>query len=377
MGSKLGGSTLNMISPDTLAHWTEAFMHAGLAAGIAIGAAIVIHYVIFAIWGRITRLSRTESDDIVLARMREPLRWVILAITVSVAAEANSTLGTFWEKVARFVVPALMGWTVYALVQALATILDHHAERTLDDLSSRSRRTRVGILSRTAGFVIIFITISLMLLGIPGVRNVGVTLMASAGLAGLAVGAAAQPALKSLIAGLQMALTEPIRLGDLVKVDGHTGRVEAIKSSFVIIRAWDERRIVVPTNRFLENTFENWTRQGDKLTGGITLFVDPATEIAPIRTEFQRLVASQPLWDKRKAELVVLNAQLEAIELRLTVSAANSTNLSDLSNIIREGMLDWLRHKMPTSLLHHNSIALEPASSDLNDGKDQAAKSDD
>src|SRR5690606_38053178 len=124
---------------------------------------------------------------------------------------------------------------------------------TADDIAAaRSRRTRVAILSRTALAVIVVVTIGLMLLDVPGVRDIGVTLMASAGLAALVVGAAAQPALKSLIAGLQMAITEPLRIGDLVVIDGYTGRVEEIRMSFVTVRTWDERVIIVPTNRFLE-----------------------------------------------------------------------------------------------------------------------------
>lgn len=333
--------------------WLRALTHAGAVAAVAVGAALVLHALVFGMMTRIARLSQLESDGVVAARLREPLRWAFVAVAVSIAAESSPSLAEFWDKVARFVVPALLGWTALALVKAFATALENRAELAADDLTARSRRTRVAILSRTVGFVIVFITVALMLLGIPGVRNVGATLLASAGVATLAVGAAAQPALKSLIAGVQMALTEPIRIGDLVVIDGHTGRIEAIKMSFVILKTWDERRVIVPTSRFLDATFENWTRQGDALTGSVLLHLDPATDVARVRAEYERVLAAQTLWDKRLGALAVTDAKPESIELRLAMSAADSASLADLRNKVREAMFDWLRREMPAALLRH------------------------
>lgn len=223
----------------------------------------------------------------------------------------------------------------------------------------RARRTRVAILSRTARVAIVLISIALILFNIPGVRQVGVTLMASAGLAALAVGAAAQPALKSLIAGLQVALTQPLRLGDMVKIDGQAGRVEEIRWSFVTVRTWDERLLVVPTARFLDNTFENWSRVSERLTGPVFLHLDPATEIAPVRAEFERFVASQSEWDRRTADLWMTEARPESIELRLSVSAATIGDLWTLRAKLREHMIDWLRREMPDALIRHRLVVGE------------------
>jgi hypothetical protein len=185
------------------------------------------------------------------------------------------------------------------------------------------------------------------------VRDVGATLLASAGLAALAVGAAAQPALKSLIAGLQMAITEPLRIGDLVVVDGYTGRVEEIRMSFVIVRTWDERAIVVPTASFLDHSFENWSRQSEMLTGPVMLHLDPATEIAPIRTEFERFVGTRPEWDGRTAEMLMTEAYPESVELRLSMSSATIGELWGLRCAVREHMVEWLRREMPDALIRH------------------------
>ena len=154
-----------------------------------------------------------------------------------------------------------------------------------DNRAARRKRTRLSIFNRIATFIIVFITVGLMLLAIPGVRDIGVTLMASAGLAALAVGAAAQPALKALIAGFQMALTEPVIVGDAVIIGGEWGWIEEIRTTYVVVKVWDERRLVVPTTKFLEEIFQNWTKTTAQLMGTVMLYVDPATRLDPIRDE--------------------------------------------------------------------------------------------
>lgn len=334
-----------------------ALAEAGLLLVVSVAAALLCHRVVFVIAGRIARLSDTQVDDLVLAHLKRPVKWAMLAIGITLAAQADKELALAWEPLARFVRPALLGWIAYTLVKALAAALEYRLEATEDPVAVRSRRTRLAILSRTATFVIVFITVGLMLMGIPGVRDIGTTLLASAGLAALAVGAAAQPALRSLIAGLQMAITEPLRIGDLVVVQGHTGRVEEIRMSYVIVRTWDERAIIVPTNLFLDQPFENWSRKNEMLTGPVFLNVDPATEVEPVRAEFLRFIANHPLWDKRTASLHVTDVLTDSIQLRLAMSAATIGQLFDLRCAVREHMLDWLRREMPQALVHRRPLA--------------------
>lgn len=333
------------LSPESLGTLT----YAAIAAGVAVALAVAVHFILFRILGRITRYSESKGDDEVVRRLRNPALWSMVAIAVSVAAETQPLLHDIWEQIARFVVPALMGWTAYALVQALATAADFRAEQNTNEYIARSRRTRIAILSRAVTATIIFITVSLVLLGIPGVRNVGVTLMASAGLAGLAVGAAAQPALRSLIAGLQMAITEPIRLGDLIVIDGESGRVEELRMSYVVLRLANERRMIVPTARFLDTTFQNCSRAAEGMTGTVMLPVNWGTPIDQIREKFHSIVKAHPDWDHRTCELQVSEARVGSIELTLTVSARRSPELARLRAAVREGMVEWLRTDMPAA----------------------------
>ena len=326
-----------------------------IAIGLAIPTliAFALHWVVFTVLHRITRASHTQIDNSIVDAIRNPVRWTMIAIAISVAAHVDALLGAGWRMASGYLVPALLGWCAYALVDGLIAGFELEAEASEDPTTMRARRTRVAILGRTAKVAILVITVSLILFTIPAVRQVGVTLLASAGLAALAVGAAAQPALKSLIAGLQMALTQPLRLGDMVKVDGEVGRVEEIRMSFVTVRTWDERLLIVPTVRFLDESFENWSRVSEKLTGPVYLHLDPATDVAPIRAEFERFVAGQELWDQRTAALLMTEAHPESIELRLSVSAATIGDLWNLRCVLREHMVGWLREHMPGALIRH------------------------
>lgn len=332
-----------------------------IAVGLAVPIvfALALHWAVFALLRRVVRVSPTQVDNALVDAIYAPARWLMVTVAIGVAAHVDALLGPGWEMAAGYVGPALLGWVAYAAVDGLTAGLEIEAVAHEDPSAMRARRTRVSILGRTAKVAIMVIAVSLILFNIPGVRQIGVTLMASAGLAALAVGAAAQPALKSLIAGLQVALTQPLRLGDMVKIDGQAGRVEEIRWSFVTVRTWDERLLVVPTSRFLDNTFENWSRVSERLTGPVFLYLDPATDIAPIRAEFERFVAQQPEWDQRSASLLMTEARPESIELRLSVSAATIGTLWELRCKLREHMFDWLRREMPDALIRHRLAAGE------------------
>jgi hypothetical protein len=299
---------------------------------------------------RLARLSHLESDELIVARLRWPMRWALIALAIELAGEASPLLARMWSAVDRFAIPALLGWVALRLVKAYAIVAESRARLYEDDLAARSRRTRIAILSRSLRFVILFVTIALMLLSIPGVRTIGVTLITSAGLAALAVGAAAQPALKSLIAGIQMALTEPIRIDDHVVIDGESGRVEDIRMTYVVVRTMDERRIIVPTAKFIDSSFQNWTRVGGGITGSVMIAVQPGTAIGPIRAAYETMLAARSEWDRRSGALQVSESKIDAIELKLVMSAADPGDLGTLRLAMREEMLEWLRTEMPAAV---------------------------
>ena len=330
-----------------------------LMAAIGVVAALIVHRALHGLLARLARASESKSDDIVVASLRRPTRYAMVALGLVLAARETPLLAEVWQKLAGFVMPALIGWIALASLHAFVRAAAQTTEPApVDSRHARRRQTRLAIFSRIGGFLIVFVTVGLMLLSIPGVRDLGLTLMASAGLAGLAVGAAAQPALKSLIAGLQMALTEPINIGDLVVIDGQSGRVEDIRTTYVVLRTWDERQVVVPTVKFLESTFENWTRDSSELVGAVILHLDPLAEIAPLRTEFERQLAVNPRWDRRSAKLHVTDAAAGSIEVRLAMSARGPGDLFELRCAVREAMLAWIREHQPLAIAHQRTDPL-------------------
>jgi small-conductance mechanosensitive channel len=341
--------------------WAEQPLLAVIAAAIGIAMALVIHWFLFRLLRRIARSSSNDADDIVVKRLARPTRYAFVALGIVMAAREMPVLDAVWSRFSGFVMPLLTGWIAVAVLRAFVEAMILRNDISVEDnRNARRRRTRLAIFSRIGTFLIVFLTVAGMLASIPGVREIGVTLMASAGLAALAVGAAAQPALKALIAGFQMALTEPIAIDDVVIIDGEWGRIEDIRTTYVIVRVWDDRRLVVPSNRFLEDTFQNWTKTSSELLGTVMIYLDHGAEIAPIRAEYSRQIAAHRLWDKRSQVLQVTDCDNEAIEVRLLMSAKDGPTLFDLRCEIRESMLDWIRREMPQALVRRRTLPVAP-----------------
>ena len=334
--------------------WLTEWAGAALFGSLAVALALLLHAALYRVLLRLARGSSIDSDELVVAKIGRPLRWALVAVAIAYTAQEVPALAAIWARISGVVVPAIAGWFMIAILKAFAGVAQVRTGlRSADQLTARRRQTRIGILSRLATFVVVMITIALMLLSIPGVRSVGLTLIASAGLAGLAVGAAAQPALRSLIAGIQMALTEPIHIEDVVIVEGRWGWVEEIRTTYVILRSWDQRRFVVPVTKFLEDSFESWSWPDEKLFGSVFLYVDPATDVAPLREELQRLVRSNKRWNGKRADIMVTDTQPGSMEVRAVVSASDAITLFDLRCDVREGLMDFIRRDMPEAILRH------------------------
>lgn len=360
-----------------LPDWAGQPVLAVLAAALGVVIALVAHALLFRILHRFAHRSTSEADDLVVNRLARPTRWAFVSLGIVSAARETPALESIWLRLAPFVMPLLIGWVAVAVLHAFVEAMMVRADISVENnRNARRRRTRLAIFSRIGTFLIVFLTVSGMLASVPGVREIGVTLMASAGLAALAVGAAAQPALKALIAGFQMAMTEPISIDDVVILDGEWGRIEDIRTTYVVVRLWDERRLVVPSNRFLEDTFQNWTKTTSQLLGTVFLYLDHGVEIGPIREEYTRQISAHRLWDKRAQVLQVTDCRDTTLEVRLLMSARDGPTLFDLRCEIRESMMDWIRREMPEALARRREmqvgaleIAAAPATLDAFAGK--------
>ncbi|MDG6348091.1 mechanosensitive ion channel [Luteimonas sp. 8-5] len=219
-----------------------------------------------------------------------------------------------------------------------------------DNLHARKILTQARVVSGVAQGLVVLVGVALALMTFPGIRQIGATLLASAGLIGLVAGIAAKPVFGNLIAGLQIALAQPIRLDDVVIVEGEWGRIEEINRTYVVVRVWDERRLVVPLQWFIEHPFQNWTRTTSQLLGTAFLWLDYRTPMQDVREALQRICESDERWDRRVCVAQVTETAETTIQVRLLVSARNSGELFDLRCAVRERMIDYLSHAHPESL---------------------------
>jgi small-conductance mechanosensitive channel len=219
-----------------------------------------------------------------------------------------------------------------------------------DNLAARRLQTQTKILTRSVMSVVILIGVAIALMTFPSVRHIGASLLASAGLAGIVAGLAARPLLGNMIAGLQIGLTQPIRLDDVVIVEGEWGRIEEITGTYVVVKIWDQRRMVVPLEWWTQNPFQNWTRSSSAIIGTVFLWVDYRMPLAPLREELKRLCEASALWDKAVCVLQVTDVSERSMQLRCLVSAADSSANWDLRCNVREGLLTYIQDTHPEYL---------------------------
>lgn len=219
-----------------------------------------------------------------------------------------------------------------------------------DNLKARKVYTQLNILQKVANFIILLFGVGLILISFESIRQIGVGLFASAGVAGIIIGFSAQKAIGTLIAGIQIAFAQPFRLDDAVVVEGEWGWIEEINLTYVIVRLWDQRRLVLPTTYFLEKPFQNWTRTSADIIGSVFIHTDYTVSFDEMRKELDRILETTPLWDKKVKVLQVTEARERTVESRILVSAKNSPTAWDLRVYVREKMIEFLQKNYPESL---------------------------
>lgn len=218
------------------------------------------------------------------------------------------------------------------------------------DYSVRKAKTRFQLIERVLHFIIIFAVVALVLMTFDSVRKVGTTLLASAGVVGIIIGFAAQKSLGTMFAGIQIALSQPIRIGDTVVVEGQFGTIGEITLTFVVVKIWDGRRLIMPISYFLEKSFENWTMVTPEVVGKATIHADYSLPVEEVRRQCLSWIEESPLWDGRTKGFSVTGANNRTMEVRATMSAKNSDDAYALECLIREKLITYIREKYPDSL---------------------------
>lgn len=301
------------------------------------------------------RIFRGDFTRCIIDRCRVPLFWLLLFLALYAALPFTHLSPS---SVARFTIllkplsVAALGWLVVGITRGTGRWLELHysKKQTRDSLGARRFTTQIHLLMRVVIAVIVVLTVIGVALVIPTLREFGMSLFASAGVAGIILGVAAKEALSNLIAGVQLALTQQILLGDEVIVEGEFGTIEEITSSYVVVKIWDLRRLIIPLRYFMENPFENWTYREPDLIGTVFLYADYTVDVDAVRTEAKQLVEASLLWDKKVFSVVVTDSKENVLELRILVSAANSSALVNLRFELREKMIAYLQRTQPLAL---------------------------
>jgi small-conductance mechanosensitive channel len=335
-----------------------------LILALAAVAAIVAHEILV----RLPRRLFGDQESYLRSLLRAisgltRLAFLIIALDIVLPiAPIDPTAIAILARILTLATIALLGWIAITATHVTGDLyLRRFSLDATDNLLARKHVTQVRILRRVVDTLIIVLTISAGLMTFESVRQYGVSLFASAGVAGLVVGLAARPMLSNLIAGIQIATTQPIRLGDEVVIETQWGRIEEITSTYVVIKLWDLRRLIVPLSYFMEKAFENWTRESTNLIGAVSIHVSYLTPIERLRQKALEIVQASPLWDGDVAKLMVNEAKETALELRVLASARTSGATADLRSEIREKMIAFLQQEYPTCLPPLAPAAPQPA----------------
>lgn len=336
-----------------LSNWHIWLWSAAILVG-AVVVALAVHYLVFSLLQRLA-LNPNRVIETSLARHgKKPAKWIFPLLAVLVVLPTvplpDAVKGPA-EHVIGLALIAAVAWVFVLMTEVFADIISaRHRVDVLDNLEARRIQTQVQVLRRIFTAVVVLVAIAIMLLTIPSVRSIGASLLASAGLAGLVLGVSMKSTLGNWIAGIQIALTQPLRIEDAVIVNGEWGWIEEITTTYIVVRIWDLRRMVVPLSYFIEQPFQNWTRTSAELLGSVYLYVDYTIPVDEVRQELTRILKSTDKWLGKVNVLQVSDAKEHTVELRALMDAPDSGSAWDLRCYVRENLIKFLQERYPHSL---------------------------
>ncbi len=339
---------------DTVAREMPPWLVTVLILAMGAALAVVLHGLLFRLVQRLFYRRLSEFGRRLCRRVFRPTGLGAVILILSIATQVAPIQGRAadllnWALALAFIV--FVGWCAVVVVDTAADLYMRRFPSNADDpILTRRHLTQMRLLRRTAVILIYFMTFSALLMTIPSIRQLGISLFASAGVAGLVVGLAARPLLSNLIAGIQIAVTQPLRIGDDVVMEGEFGTIEEIRTTYVVLKTWDWRRLILPLSSVTDKPFQNWTLSSSSQIGSVFWYIDYMTPVQPIRERFNELVKESKLWDGQVAVFQVTDVTAEAVQVRGLVSAASPGAAWDLRCEIREKLLRWIQEAYPQSL---------------------------
>jgi small-conductance mechanosensitive channel len=335
--------------------WLPSWASAAIIISLVCIAALGIHAVALDSLRR-SRAGKAAFTKLLLMRAANPTRFAIVLLALAAAVPVSGISSGAQQQ---FIAPLsglfilLVGWSCMAAVGLAGDLYLDRFKTGFENALTRKHVTQVRLLRRASQVTLGLITVGAAMMTLPAIHQYGVSLFASAGAAGIVVGLAARPLLSNLLAGIQIAITQPVKIEDSVVINGEWGWVEDITSTYLVVRTWDWRRLIVPLSWFLEQPIQNWTRETTTIIGQVLLNVDYRTPIDEVRQELDRLVHASKLWDGNVVNLQVVDATENTIQLRLLATASDASRAWDLRCELREKLIAYLQREHPDCLPRH------------------------
>jgi small-conductance mechanosensitive channel len=325
--------------------------------GIVLGILVVSHLFVILIFPRLARLAYKPVTDRGRRSMQQfsnALKWGLFFVLFPIIEPLISPPDLIeLGKHPLFVVPAIvtLAWIIIEFSNVLRyAFLDNFASNKEDNLRERRVLTQVAFIRKLFIIVVVVIALSAILMNFESARKLGAGLLTSAGILGIIVGFAAQKSIANLLAGFQIAFTQPIRIDDVVVVEGEWGKIEEINLTYVVVKIWDQRRLVLPINYFLETPFQNWTRTTADIWGTVFLYLDHTIPVENLKIKLKEILEGTTLWDRKVQVLQVTDFTEKTVEIRCLMSARDSPTAFDLRCLVREKMLAYLQENYPKAL---------------------------
>ncbi len=327
----------------TTGEWHWLFLAGALALGVVV--ALGLRPLAHALAQLLARRTRFTWDEQLVVEFSRPLRALVgLSVFTAIgrSLELSAPVRTGLDQVIRVAAVAVFAWIGIRGIAFGANLLIARASSQGADPSARSRLTHIAVMRRLAGALVVVVASAVVLLQFEGFRALGTSMLASAGVAGIVIGIAAQRSIAMLLAGLQISFTQPLRVGDEVVIEGEWGTIEEVTLTYVVLKIWDQRRLVVPITKILDSAFQNWTRSGTDILGTVFVYADYRLPVDVVRKELERFVASRPEWDGKVVGLQVTDATDRAIQLRAIVSSFDASQCWNLRCAVREHLIAFL-----------------------------------
>jgi small-conductance mechanosensitive channel len=321
---------------------------------LAIALSLVAHYVVFWMLRRFANRKASLFEQSLIRHGQTPSRWIfplLAALVVLPGLRLPAKVMAALEHITGIGLIAAVAWLAILCIDITADVLaGRYRMDVADNLIARRIQTQFQMLRRILFVLVAVVTLSIMLMTFPAIKHIGVSLLASAGLATLVVGMATKDTLANLIAGVQIAFAQPFRLEDAVVVEGEWGWIEEIGTMYVVVRIWDLRRLVLPLSYFLDHPFQNWTRKSAEILGNVMIYADYTVPVETLRAELRRICQSTPLWKGNVCALQVTDSTDNTIQLRALMDARNSSDAWDLRCLVREKLIEYLQKNYPRCL---------------------------